>query len=230
MSRPLQGADDWPEPLIRHHPAARRMKLRVDPETGQAVVTVPRGLPDRTALDFVRRQADWIAVQRQRLVPRHLFADGEVFSLLGQDTYIVHDSSIGRKLHLHEDELIVGGPSEHVNRRVTDWLKAHARDRFREISPPMAARIDRKIGTIRVGDPKTRWGSCSGRGTLSFNWRLVLAPVRVFDYVAAHEVAHLKHMDHSPAFWSVVQDIYGSDPTPARNWLKKHGRNLRGWG
>mgnify|MGYP000450805665 CR=1 FL=1 len=125
--------------------------------------------------------------------------------------------------------LRVGGPADHVNRRVTEWLKSQARDRLIRLAPPLAAQIGRQVGQIRVADPRTRWGSCSGRGTLSFNWRLVLAPEHVFDYVCAHEVAHLKHMDHSPAFWAVVARLH-DDPSRAQAWLKDNGRALRGWG
>lgn len=229
MSRGLKQWDDWPQPLISHHPRARRMKLRVDPETGQAMVTLPKGIAIRTGHEFIARHAQWIDEQRARLVPRRLFADGVVLPVLGQPITVCHDPEFGRRLQLHENILTVGGPEDHVNRRVTEWLKRFVRDRLADSASDLAIAINRRVGAIRIGDPKSRWGSCSGRGTLSFSWRLVLAPEDVMEYVCAHEVAHLKHMDHSPAFWALVRKIYG-DPASAQTWLKEHGRDLRGWG
>ena len=229
MSTDLKQQETWPEPVIRRHPRARRMKLRVDPESGQAQLTLPTGLAERAGHAFIRENESWIAAQRARLIPRQPFIHGLEIPLLGQPVAIVHDPDMGRKVLLDGVLLRVGGPADHVNRRVTEWLKSQARDRLIRLAPPLAAQIGRQVGQIRVADPRTRWGSCSGRGTLSFNWRLVLAPEHVFDYVCAHEVAHLKHMDHSPAFWAVVARLH-DDPSRAQAWLKDNGRALRGWG
>lgn len=78
---------------------------------------------------------------------------------------------------------------------------------------------------ITIRDQKTRWGSCSSKGTLSFNWRLMLAPPAILDYVVVHELCHLRHMDHSPAFWQAVGEVF-PDYASARKWLRKHGQEL----
>lgn len=104
-------------------------------------------------------------------------------------------------------------------------LKRLARDQLGASVDRFAAALDRAPGRITLRDTRSRWGSCSSEGNLMFSWRLIMAPQRVLDYVAAHEVAHLMHMDHSPAFWSTVEDLF-PDHRPERDWLRREGASL----
>ena len=116
--------------------------------------------------------------------------------------------------------LSVPGEPEFLARRVTEWLRREARRDLERAVARHAKALGRKPGGLRVGDPKSRWGSCSSKGVLTFSWRLVLAPPRVLDYLAAHEVAHLKEMNHGRKFWALVERL-DPDYEAARAWLNK---------
>jgi predicted metal-dependent hydrolase len=117
----------------------------------------------------------------------------------------------------------------HIERRVRDHLVAMARTELAGRARPLAARIGRKLVRVGVRDTKSRWGSCSGRGNLSFSWRLVFAPEPIIDYVVAHEVAHLAEMNHGPRFWRLVESL-SPDSAAARAWLKRHRSRLLSYG
>jgi predicted metal-dependent hydrolase len=112
-----------------------------------------------------------------------------------------------------------------VARRVADWLKRQARAAIAERVAETAARIDASYGRIAIRDTKSRWGSCAAGGNLNFSWRLVLTPAFVFDYVVAHEVAHLKEHNHGPGFWRLVDQLT-PETERARAWLNSFGAGL----
>jgi predicted metal-dependent hydrolase len=112
---------------------------------------------------------------------------------------------------------------------VLDFLRREARRDLEAAVTRHAAAVGRKVQGLALRDTRSRWGSCSGRGTLSFSWRLIMAPSHVLDYLAAHECAHLVHMDHSAAFWSVVERLM-PDMARAEAWLKAHGPSLHRYG
>ena len=114
-------------------------------------------------------------------------------------------------------------------RRVSDFLVAKARKELALRARKLATRIGREVAQITVRDTRSRWGSCSGRGNLSFSWRLIFAPERVIDYVGAHEVAHLAEMNHGPRFWSLVESLSPDSAIP-RAWLKRHRSRLFSYG
>jgi predicted metal-dependent hydrolase len=126
-------------------------------------------------------------------------------------------------------ELHVAGQREHVARRVRDWLRAQARMELSTRSRTCAARIGRVIARVRIGDPKSRWGSCSAKGGLAYSWRLLLAPPEVVDYVVAHEVAHLVEHNHGRRFWALVDSLTQATQ-PAKLWLRRHGNTLLRYG
>ena len=128
-----------------------------------------------------------------------------------------------------EPALIVGGAEAHLPRRLTDWLKARAKAELAAACGAHARRMGLSFRRLSVRDQKSRWGSCSARGNLSFSWRLILAPPFVLDYLAAHEVAHLAHHDHSPRFWALVR-AHCEDVDRAEAWLREHGTGLHMWG
>lgn len=208
---------------------ARRLRLRLDRREGFPVLTLPRGVSERTGLAFVHENLEWIR-ERQAARPEPVpFAPGTRVPVGDQSLLIARTPNQRGTTRQDGACLLVGGDLEHINRRVTDWLKAEARRRLIDRAQHHAAQIEAKITRVRVADQQSRWGSCSGRGVLSFNWRLILAPSYVLDYVAAHEVAHLQEMNHGPRFHAVLASLL-DDPALGDAWLTRHGPELRRYG
>lgn len=212
---------------VRRSAAARRLSLRLDPALGPLLV-----VPARTRLAeaeaFLLGHRIWLAERLARLPPRVALVDGARLPLLGIEHEIRHEPQARRGVWAEAGVLHVSGRAEHLPRRVGDYLKAEAKRRIYGLAFDLAARLGRTPGRVTVRDTRSRWGSCSSRGDLSFSWRLVLAPESVLTYVVAHEVAHLAEMNHSPAFWLLVEELVG-DPGPAKRWLKANGGRLHGY-
>lgn len=215
------------------HPRACRIVLRVDPQDAAIDLVVPRGVRVAEAVEFARSKGDWIQRRIDALPPRVPFADGSVIPVVGMERRIRHRGLRCRDARgavwMEPGELHVIGEERHLPRRISDWLRNHAREDFARRARVMATEIRRTAKRVVVRDTKSRWGSCAVDGTLSFSWRLVHAPRFVIDYVVAHEVAHLVEMNHSRRFWSVVDGLIG-DSERARVWLKDHGGTLLRFG
>lgn len=213
--------------IIRRSPRAKRMLLRVDTRSGAVVLTLPARVPEAEGLAFVERQQPWIARARAALPPTIRFEPGATLPILGHNYTVHHDPKARRTPTLDPAAatLTVGGDAAEVANRIRRFLRSHA---LSVIAPKTAALVER-IGhppvRVRVGDPRSRWGSCSSSGMLSFSWRLVLAPEWVVDYVIAHEVAHLQEMNHSARFWKVVASLVPTAEA-ARTWLRREGQAL----
>lgn len=212
---------------VRRSHRARRLYLRVDP-TAPADLPVelilPRGVGLAEGLRFARDKKGWVARRLAALPAPIPFADGTTIDLQGEALVIRH---VGGNAATHRDGpvLAVGGAAEHVARRVRDWIKAQARDILTRRSRELAERIGRPVRGVRLGDPRSRWGSCSPDGRLAYSWRLVFAPPFVLEYVVAHEVAHLVHLNHGAKFWRLVATLVDDVDTP-RAWLNRHGPRL----
>ncbi len=214
---------------IRRNPRARRLSLRIAGHDGSVVLVLPRGVAESVGMDFLTGRADWVLDRLGALPERVPFADGAVLPLGGEPHVVRHDGETRRPVFLNDGEIIVSGAPEHLPRRLGDWLRAESKRRIAPLAHAKAGRIGRRVTRITVRDQKSRWGSCAADGRLSFNWRLVLAPASVLDYVVAHEVAHLAEANHSPAFWRVVDRLTG-DRGDARAWLRRHGALLHRYG
>ncbi|MEP3672624.1 MAG: SprT family zinc-dependent metalloprotease, partial [Hyphomicrobiales bacterium] len=129
----------------------------------------------------------------------------------------------------HMNTLLVPGDSQHFERRLTDWLKKQAREDITKACIHHANNLGLHYRSITIRDQRTRWGSCSSGGRLNFSWRLILAPMEVLDYVAAHEVAHLEEMNHQPQFWRLVEKTC-PNMQEHRNWLRNNGHELHQYG
>ena len=211
---------------VRLNPRARRIVMRVHPATGEITVTAPARGGAGPALAFVRGETQWIARQLQRLPKPVALMPGAMVPFRGVGHLIRHAAARGpAPVWTANGVIFVSGQAEHVSRRLTDFFKREARDLFAARALDYAARLGTRPGRISVRDTKSRWGSCSQDGSLSFSWRLILAPEYVRDYVVAHEVAHLKEMNHSARFWAHVKTL-SPDVTRARQWLREHGRSL----
>lgn len=204
---------------------ARRISLRIDPAEGAVVITLPLRAGRQAAMGLLHDNADWIAA-RLAALPLHLpFADGALVPLNGEMHRIRHLPSGRAGVQLADRALHVSGDAEFLPRRVGDFLRAQARHRFTELATAKAHRAGLRPRRIAVKDTRTRWGSCTACGDLAFSWRLIMAPRYVQDYVAAHEVAHLRHMNHGSRFWALVATLTPHTDTAMR-WLRDEGPSL----
>ncbi|MBT7770228.1 MAG: M48 family metallopeptidase, partial [Rhodospirillales bacterium] len=163
-------------------------------------------------------------------LPRRVpFESGQRVPYLGEEHLIRHRQDVRGVVWLEADEIHVAGRPEYLLRRITDWFKREARREIIDLVETKSAQINKPHGKITIRDTRSRWGSCSSNGNLSFCWRLIMAPEWVLDYVVAHEVAHLLHHDHSPRFWNAVEGL--TDQTEqAKKWLLQNGEGLHRYG
>lgn len=225
---PLANGDVAPI-RVRVDGRARRISLTIDKIDGVVTLTAPTEAALPAARRFLSTRTNWIAARRAEVKPRTPFAPGEAAPVLGRMRRLDHDAGAVDPARLEPDRLVVGGPASKFAAGVTNFLKVEARKRLTEAAHKHAAKLDVAVEAVTVRDPKTRWGSCASTGRLSFSWRLVMAPEHVLSYVAAHEVAHLRHMNHSAEFWDVVAEL-DPDYERAETWLKQEGMGLRRYG
>lgn len=212
--------------VIRRHDRARRMKLRFDEMNDRALLTMPVRGSMKQALDWVRSHTEWIEGQRGRSGAMTVLSDGAQVPLEGDLLTIVATGLPSRHVRVEGDQLLVGGPAELVGGRVLRWFKSRAREALSEETQSLASRHRLPLQDVSIGDPRSRWGSCSAQGNIRYSWRLILAPVHVRLATVAHEVAHLEHMHHGPEFHALVRTISAACPDTARAWLRAHGRSL----
>ncbi len=214
---------------------ARRFTLRVRAATHDAVLTMPSRASLRTARAFAERHAEWIGVRLSGLPGRIVVAPGTLLPIRGVDHLIAYrepgPSSPGR-VEVRppggqglSPVLRVAGDADRINERLLGFLRREARRDLEAHARRHARSVGKTFGRVVVRDTRSRWGSCSSKGTLSFSWRLVLAPAFVLDYLVAHEVAHLAHMDHSAEFWALTRRLAPRMPE-AELWLKANGPML----
>ncbi len=218
---------------VRPNARARRYTLNLGVAGADPVVTIPSGGSSSGARSFLERNSDWLASRLSKRPVARPFRPGRIVPVRDVKHRIGHRpgerGTVWVEAGPNMPILAVAGEREHLQRRLLDWLKREARGDLEEAVFDYAAAINVRPSAISLRDSKGRWGSCSSRGTLSFSWRLILAPPTVLDYLAAHEVAHLKEMSHGPSFWRLVHRI--CDHTDeAEAWLKAHGAGLHAFG
>jgi predicted metal-dependent hydrolase len=215
---------------IRVSPRARRIGLRIKAAERIVELVLPAGVPAGRGLGFVASKRGWIAARLAALPQPVPFTEGAIVPILGIPHRIRLELGAHRPaVAVAEREIRVRGDPAHLQRRVRDYLMAMARSELSLRARRLAAQTGHKVPRINVRDTKSRWGSCSGRGNLSFSWRLIFAPEPVVDYVVAHEVAHLAEMNHGPRFWRLVESL-SPDSAIARAWLKRHRGRLFSYG
>jgi predicted metal-dependent hydrolase len=220
----------WPAPIqVKRSGRARRMSLKVDPTQRLATLVLPNRVHNHVAMAFIADHIGWLQSRIAALPSPVPFAPGIEIPLLGEPHLLQAAPGARRGVWIENGAIQVSGPPEFFSRRVGDFLKAEAKRRILSRAEAMTGELGLAFKSVRVGDPKSRWGSCNSRGTLAFSWRLVLAPDPVLTYVVAHEVAHLKEMNHSPRFWSWVKTLT-PDYEKHRRWLKTNGAALYRYG
>ena len=208
---------------LKRSARARQINLKVCGQDGRVTLTVPVNQPLEPAVDFAHEKSDWIRRKLSKISPPELPAFGNKIMFEGGMHYVLPGS--GRKVVQCDGTLLVPGAAEQVPARLRVFLFHAARDRLVEAADRHSRALGRNYRKIALRDTRSRWGSCSSAGRLMFSWRLVMAPPEVLDYVAAHEVAHLEEMNHSPTYWKVVSRLLPGYETP-RRWLKRNGQDL----
>jgi predicted metal-dependent hydrolase len=219
---------------VKRRPSARRMTLRVSGTTGEIILTLPPKGAIKTAQAFVAAHGGWIAARVAKLPRRVEFHAGNLVPVRGVPHRIVHWSQVRGATRATQDEngepvLAVCGDAAGIPGRVRRFLAAEATRDLVEAVQRHTDALGIPANRVTLRDTRSRWGSCSSSGALSFSWRLIMAPPFVLDYLAAHEVGHLKEMNHSQRFWRVVQGLCPRTDE-AEAWLKRHGHSLHHYG
>ncbi len=216
--------------LVRRHGRARRLTLRLDARGDGVVVTIPERASFADGVALARRHSAWVAERVESRPQRLRFADGVVLPLRGIDHEIRHLVGATGRIRVEDGRIVVAGQEDSLPARLEAWLRREARRDLEDQVRRLAPVVGRPVGRIGVRDTRSRWGSCSAAGNLSFSWRLILAPSPVLAYVAAHELAHLAHRDHGTRFWALAARLYGEGMADARAWLRKNGPGLHRYG
>ena len=222
---------------VRRHAGARRLTLRVSRTRRAVVVTLPLQCDLGEAGSFLNRNIDWVRARLDSLPQPVQFSHGAFLPLRGETHKLIFtgaksakDQGVVTRINASPfPELHVSGAPEHAPRRFADWLTTQAKADLSARVSQHAIALGVRPKRIAVRDQASRWGSCSTTKVLSFSWRLVMAPAAILDYVAAHEVAHLREMNHGPRFWALVRQTY-PDLDNAKRWLLIYGLDLHRYG
>ena len=212
---------------------ARRLSIRIDSKSREAVVVAPSASTLAQGVAFAQTKADWIADKLNQTVEAQPFTPGMTTTLLGRKIRLEAVAGVGaaRLIDLPDGPVLrAGGEGEAYSRRIENWFRKQARLFLVERTDHYLSVLGQAPVRISIVDTRSRWGSCSPHNrSIRYSWRVVMAPEKVADYLAAHEVAHLVRADHSPQYWAVVSQIFG-DHKPARQWLKTYGAQLHAIG
>lgn len=203
---------------------AKRLTLRIDEKNRIPVLTIPNKCSSKKAIAFVKEHTDWIKNTLSKIPKSKKFSPQDKFTFLGREITIIHTPS-QRGTILSENNLLVGGDIEFLHRRVTDFIKKQTLKHLYAFTIETANKINCKVHNVTLKDTKSRWGSCSSKNNINYNWRISLAPYFVIEYLVCHEVSHLLHQNHSSDFWQCVANLC-PDYKKARNWLKTNGKEL----
>ena len=213
----------------------RRKTATVKVERGRVAVVVPKATSTSRIESLIAEKTPWIKqkllLHRQQIeVKPKEYVSGECFTYLGRNYRLKVIAGSRREVKLLNGRLVVSLPTgtrspEAIRAALEQWYIEHAKQKLQEKVDRYAKRLELKPAKLNVRSFKSRWGSCSVKGDLTLNWRVIIAPQRIVDYVVVHELCHLRHHDHSPQFWSSVEHVL-PDYRECREWLKAHAQEL----
>ena len=214
---------------IRRNARSTRIVLRIEPGGRALKMSVPPSVSEREVSDFLDRYRGWLATRLAKLDVHGGLCDGAEINIRGVAHRIVHTGALRGLTEIARDGdqpvIRVSGLEEHLGRRIADLLKKEARADLDALVEKHTAAVGRKASSVTLRDTRSRWGSCTYDGALNFSWRIVMAPPDVIDYLVAHEVAHLKEMNHGPRFWALCKKLC-PQMEAGKAWLKRHGSAL----
>ncbi len=217
---------------VKHSKRAKRVALRLDPTSHCINLVVPQRMSVKRAMDFARNHEDWVIKTLEGLSPPIPFTHGTTIPVFGDEVFLeieINKTIKRTRLTQHDDRLHVLTYMDDPTNRITTHLKKIAHAGLADIASDKAEQIGKHIADVTIRDTKSRWGSCSHDGKITFSWRLMFAPYNAIDYVVAHEVAHLIHMDHSREFWDACESLC-SDYKNGKRWMKENGNKLMRYG
>jgi len=215
---------------LRVNARARRISLRIDSRTGDAVVTAPRARHLKDAVEFARTRHDWILEKRAGQTAPQPFAPGVSLNIRDHAVVLAERAGVisprAEQMADGSWQLVSSGDAATFARRIQRYLRQQAQTALQAETDRLAAQLGVSGVKVSLFDARARWGSCTpARKAIRYSWRVILAPPEVLSYLVAHEVAHLRHPDHSPRFWAEVTALFGPYKS-ARDWLKKRGQEL----
>ena len=216
----------WPVEL-RPHPRARSVRLRIDEGRGLLLLTYPKRMSRRTALEWAGKQTDWVETQLAAIEPAEPFHPGANIPVEGRSVRLHWGADLPRTPRLADGVLSCGGPVDAFGARIERFLREMARSRLSIATADAARRAGVTVRSVSVGNAASRWGSCSASGAIRYSWRIVLAPPHLLTWLVAHEVAHRRHMNHGPEFRALEAELYGADVASARAELRRLGPRLK---
>jgi hypothetical protein len=225
MGSSLSQDPKLPEVRWRRSARARRVSLRIDTKGGGVIVTLPQRAARAAGVALLADNAAWVAERLAALPAPVVFTNGGTVLIDGVPHPIQHAPASRGGAWIEDGVLVAAGDPDFLARRVGDFLRAEARRRLAARVAEKTAQAGLTAKRITVKDTRSRWGSCTASGTLMFCWRLVMAPVFVQDYVVAHEVAHLRHLNHGTEFWALT-DALSPHRQAAIAWLHEQGPTL----
>jgi predicted metal-dependent hydrolase len=221
-SEALLHHDDLPIPVeIRGIRGAKRLRLRLDEKRSVLKLTGPFRMNRKAALNWAAEQREWVETQLEAMLPAEPFVPGAVVPFEGEDLKLHWNPAARRTAELIGERLVCGGPQEGFSRRIETFFRRRAIEALTRETQGIAETAGVTLRGVSIGDAETRWGSCSSSGRIRYSWRLILAPPDVRRYVVAHEVAHLVHMDHGPAFKALERKLFEGDADAARLLLRR---------
>lgn len=211
---------------LRRHPTAKRLTLRLAPDGSEVRITLPQWARSAEATAFAHARRDWLAEQHAKIPQREAPGDGSELLYRGEALRIEWAENAPRRPVIDDKAVRLGGPKAGLDKRLMRWMEREALALFEADMRDYTAAAALDPVPVAISRAQRRWGSCSDKTRIRLNWRLVQAPDFVRRSVVAHEVAHLVHFDHSPAFHALLGDIYEGDIARADRWLKEQGRSL----
>ena len=203
------------------------MRLRLDEARELLVLTVPKRISRRAALQWAGGQSSWVEAQLGRIQPREPFRPGANIPFGGKELRLSWQESLPRLPAMIGDVLQCGGPLDAFSARIERYLRSEAKAQLSTVTLEMAAKAGVTVTAVSVGDARSRWGSCSANGAIRYNWRIILAPTYVLRWLVAHEVAHRRHMNHGPSFRALEAELYDGDVAAARSELRALSPRLK---
>ncbi len=226
MSEPSKIELNGHEITVKRNALAKRISLKIS-QRGGIILVLPIKTKIDKAIKFAKSKQDWINENISKIPAPNKITIGSSIPLMGCNSKIIHSGYFGKTYH-EQNNIYVFAKPDYIEENVISYLKSLALKKVNAYSEQFSKQTGLKYKNISIRDSKTRWGSCSSSGNITFSWRLIMMPDFVMQYVVAHEIAHLKEMNHGQNFWNLVEKIF-PDYIKARKWLKQNGRTIHSW-